>query len=84
MMSKTKTLLLTTIDNPYHPIDEMDQWLDFDTSHKYYTNQRLDKVAPRTSNERHLEEQRTVNGAILDFLRLDESGLWTAIVVDDD
>lgn len=77
-----KQLLLTTVDNPYHPVDEMEKWLDFDHTQGYFTDQRLAKVCPTSINLTDAENQRVINGAILDFLRLDETGLYKAIVED--
>lgn len=35
---------LTTVDNPYHPVDEVDQWYAFDISHGYHTLDLLGRV----------------------------------------
>lgn len=78
-----KQYLLTTVDNPYHPIDEYDAWRMFDMDHGYYTEQRLAKVAAISYNLTDLENQRNINSAIDDFIRLDEQNLYKRIVVDD-
>ena len=41
---------LTTVDNPFDPFDEFDQWLAFDSSCGYKTSQKLAK-AVQTSEE---------------------------------
>lgn len=78
-----KQYLLTTVDNPYHPIDQYDEWRQFDMEHGYYTEQRLAKVAATSYSLTDLENQRNINAAIDDFIRLDELNIWKRLVVDD-
>lgn len=78
-----KQYLLTTVDNPYHPVDQFEQWLKFDHDNGYYTDQRLAKVAGISYNLTDAENQRIINSAIDDMVRLDELGLYKRIVVDD-
>lgn len=78
-----KQYLLTTVDNPYHPIDQYDEWRAFDMEHGYYTEQRLARVAATSYSLTDLENQRNINAAIDDFIRLDELDLYKRIVVED-
>ena len=34
---------LTTIDNPFHPFNEFEQWLNFDKMHNYNSSELLDR-----------------------------------------
>lgn len=76
-----KQYLLTTIDNPYDPIEEYDFWRQFDMDHGYFTEQRLARVAGISYDLTDLENQRNINAAIDDFIRLDETGMYKRIVV---
>lgn len=78
-----KQYLLTTVDNPYHPIDQFEQWLKFDHDMGYFTDQRLAKVSGTSYDLTDAENQRIVNDAINDMIRLDELGIYKRIVVDD-
>ena len=78
-----RRLLLTTIDNPYHPADEYDKWSKFDTERGYWTAERLARVAKTSINLTDAENQRIINGAVLDFMRLDEQGLYSIVVVEE-
>lgn len=35
---------LTTVDNPYHPVDQFKEWYQYDTSHGYFTVELLGRV----------------------------------------
>lgn len=78
-----KRFLLTTVDNPYHPVDEFEKWLAFDEEHGYFTNQRIAKVQQTSRYLTDAENQRIINGVIDDFIRLDELGLYRKIVIEE-
>ena len=44
-----REVAITTIDNPFDPIDQFDEWFVFDTSKGYGTCEYLDRIA-RTSD----------------------------------
>ncbi len=78
-----KRYLLTTVDNPYHPAYQFDDWYKFDHERGYYTDQRLAKVAKTSINLTDAENQRIINGVVDDFIRLDELGLYKRVVIDE-
>lgn len=78
-----KRFLLTTVDNPYHPSEEFDEWYKFDHEHGYYTDQRLAKVAKTSIYLTDAENQRIINSAVNDFVRLDELGIYKRVVVEE-
>lgn len=77
-----KQYLLTTIDNPYHPADQYEEWRRYDMEHGYYTEQRLARVASTSYDLTDLENQRNINAAVDDFIRLDRLGLYKRVVVE--
>lgn len=76
--------MLTTVDNPYDPASQFDEWYKFDHERGYYTDQRLAKIAKTSINLTDAENQRIINGAVDDFIRLDELGLFKRVVVEED
>ena len=55
---------LTTKDNPFHPVDEYDDWVRFDEDKGYYTNAFLDRIGGVSETQSDGEWYRTVNDAV--------------------
>lgn len=45
----SRTVALTTSDNPYDPITNYDEWERFDTLNRYFTNDYLDRICHTTT-----------------------------------
>lgn len=65
--------MLTTIDNPYSPFDDFDQWFLFDVEHGYNTCAYIDRVADikedMTDEEVMIETERAIDSIVkVDFL----------------
>lgn len=45
ILDPTRECMLTTVDNPYNPFTQWDEWLRYDRDHGYYTNEYLARVA---------------------------------------
>lgn len=43
-----RSVALTTSDNPYDPITQYDEWERYDSLHRYFTNDYLDRVSHTT------------------------------------
>ena len=68
--------MLTTIDNPFNPFTEFDQWNQFDIEKSYYSCSLLARIA-RTSDqltdyENELEIERAIDAIIkyVDFQQI--------------
>jgi hypothetical protein len=42
----SKEIMVTTVDNPYNPFEQFDEWLVYDKVKGYNTTERLAVVAP--------------------------------------
>lgn len=71
---------LTTTDNPYDPIDDYDNWYNYDTNVlKYCTDSylaRIAKVSSEMSDENYLAE---VDRAIDEILKYDLLGIYKKV-----
>ena len=65
------TCRLSTIDNPYNPFDNFDEWLVYDVTHGYNTCGYLARIA-RTSDQLTDEENNEeVEHAIDEIIKYD-------------
>ena len=77
------TYMLTTIDNPFHPLKEYDQWLRYDEDNGHYTWNYLTRVAGTSDYLTDAENQRALNAAIDDIIRLDLECKYKKVLVDE-
>lgn len=61
-------VMITTIDNPYNPFTDYDNWLAFDIEKGYYTCNKLARISnvtdDMTDKEMIEEEERAINRLI--------------------
>lgn len=63
-MAKSKSLWLTTVDNPWDPRDEFFQWYSFDAAHGYKTCEKIDNEAHTASDLANADNRYYVEEAI--------------------
>ncbi len=70
---------LTTIDNPFDPVDQLDSWLLYDKLNHYDSNELLARFA-RTSDElSDSVNQEEIRMAILKIMALDPNNIYTMV-----
>lgn len=55
---------MTTVDNPYDPIDDYDHWLDFDMVNGYGTNELLSRITEIDPNKMEELSDNEINAEI--------------------
>lgn len=71
--------LVTTIDNPFNPFTQFDDWYRFDTDHGYHTCAYLARIA-KTSNDLSEEaNDDAINDAVDEIVRLNINGLYKKV-----
>ena len=75
--------MLTTIDNPYNPFDEFDQWFMFDNDHGYGSCQYLGRIARTSDALSEKENDEEVERAIDEIVRLDPFNIYMKYKVDN-
>lgn len=74
-----KTSFLTTVDNPYSPIDSWDQWYAYDEQKGYHTCELLARVV-KTSDEFGVEAQaQDIEAAMDDIVDLYADGFYKKV-----
>lgn len=71
--------MLTTVDNPYDPRAQYDEWLAFDHEHGYYTQELLARVAPIDDNETDKTYEIILNEAIRQIVDSDSLGIFKVV-----
>lgn len=72
-------VMLTTIDNPYNPFTQFDEWFAFDESKGYYTCEYLARIA-RSSDELSPEDEAlAINAAIDEIVELNVLGIYKKV-----
>lgn len=75
--------MLTTVDNPYDPFTEFDEWYQFDTSAGYHSSALLARIV-RTSDELSDADQSVaIELAIDEIVRENVSGMHRKVTASD-
>ena len=73
----SKEIRITTVDNPYDPFTQWEQWIVFDKLKGYHTPERLAKVAPLSEQLSDQEIYESVEAGIEAMMRygaIDKTG----------
>lgn len=70
---------ITTIDNPYDPIDDFDNWFMFDTSKGYYTSNKIARLTVEFEGMTSIEEKAAIEMAIDRLIEIDPLGIYIKV-----
>lgn len=70
---------ITTIDNPYDPIENFDSWYQFDMSKGYNSCALLDRIALTSDQLTDEENQREIERAIDEIIKYDVLNLYKKV-----
>jgi hypothetical protein len=74
--------MLTTLDNPYDPFKQFDEWYAFDESMGYHTCSYVARIA-KTSNELSEEDESlAIEQAINEIISLNVLGIYKKVSID--
>lgn len=66
-----KVYLLTTVDNPFDPYDDFDEWYRFDMEKGYDTSGYLARIAKTSPSLSEIDNQKEIKRAIDEIIKLD-------------
>lgn len=78
-MAAEESYMLTTVDNPYNPFTHFDEWNAFDEASGYYSNALLARIAITSDELSEADQQRALNDAIDEIVRINVSGVHRKI-----
>lgn len=76
-------VLLTTIDNPYNPFTNYDEWLAYDLQMGYNTNSLLDRVANVSDELSDEDYDSIVLEAMKEIVKYNVSGVHRLITENE-
>ncbi len=74
--------MLTTVDNPFDPFTEFDQWYAFDTISGYNSSAFLARVAMVSPDLSEPDQSLAIEQAIDEIVAENVSGMWRKVSKD--
>lgn len=75
---------ITTVDNPFNPFEQFDEWLRFDLDKGYNTCEYLGRIA-RTSDQLSEEENdKEIERAIDEIVKYDFRNIYKKVIQTDE
>ena len=75
----SKRVSITTIDNPFDPIEDFASWFDFDVEKGYYTCSKLARIARSSEEFSTIEEKRETERAIDEIIDHDFLNIYKKV-----
>lgn len=71
--------MLTTVDNPFNPFTQWDEWKRFDEDKKHFTCGLLARIAKTSDDLSDADYDHAIIEAIDEIVRFDISGLYRKV-----
>lgn len=75
-----RQVMLTTIDNPYNPFTQFEDWQNFDEQKGYYTCSYLARVAKTSDEFSEADQLQAIEMAIDEIVQFNLLGIYKKIV----
>jgi hypothetical protein len=73
--------MLTTVDNPFDPVTQWDEWLSYDETAGYFTNNLLARIARLSPDLSDADEVVAIEQAIDEIVEENVNGLYRKIEI---
>jgi DNA-binding SARP family transcriptional activator len=74
-----KEVMITTVDNPFDPFEDFDNWFQFDTEKGYYTSSRLCRIASFEDDMTEKEQFEELERAIDRLIEIDPLNMYKKV-----
>jgi len=78
-----KEVMLTTVDNPFNPFTQFDDWMNYDREKGYYTCEYLARIAKTSDDLSEEENAEQIDEAIDEIIRLNVLGIYKKVYKED-
>ena len=75
--------MLTTVDNPYNPFTDFDNWYAYDTAMGYNTCAYLGRIVKSSESLSDADNELAINNAIVEILYFDVLGIYQKVTRDN-
>ena len=72
-------VMLTTIDNPFNPFDDFENWRMFDIEKQYYTCERLARIVNLSEEMSQSEVDAETERAIDEIIKYDVEDIYQKV-----
>lgn len=74
--------MLSTLDNPFNPFTQFDEWNAYDIQHGYNTNAYLARITTSSDEVSETQQAIDIDKAMNEIVDLDLLGLYIKVTVD--
>jgi hypothetical protein len=71
--------MLTTMDNPYDPFDDYDQWFAYDSRMGYHTPSFLARIVVTSDEISETDQNIAIDSAIDEIIKENVSGIYKKV-----
>lgn len=75
-----RVVMLTTLDNPFSPIEEFDAWLNYDTNHGYNSCAYLARIVRSSDELSDTDQNQAIEDAIDEIIKLNLTGNYKKVI----
>lgn len=75
--------MLTTVDNPWDPFTQFDEWYRFDTAAGYHTSALLARIVRSSDELSEADDSAAIEAAIDEIVRENVSGMHRKVTQQD-
>jgi hypothetical protein len=76
--------MLTTVDNPYNPFTQFDEWFRFDESSGYYSTQYLARLTLTSTDLSEADQSIAIEHAIDEIVQENINGMYRKVPAPPD
>lgn len=76
--------MLTTIDNPFDPFEQFDEWMAFDVARGYNTCAYLARIAKTSDELSPQDEDLAIDKAMDEIVALNILGIYRKVYKDEE
>ena len=73
-------VMITTVDNPFSPLTDWDDWYNYDESKGYCTSEYLSRIVKTSDELGDQDQDRAIEDAIDEIIDLNPDGFYKKIV----